>query len=329
MIKLVMLGDGGVGKTALVIQLCLHKFVETYDPTIEDSYRKQVILDDQSTSLEVMDTAGQDEFDSLRDMWIRDGEGFFLVYSITQRMSFARVKQYFSEIVSIKDGEPFGAILVGNKIDQNSQRQVLAEEGQALADEWGIPFFETSAKMDINTDTAFRTLARATRDKCDEREATALSGDSNVNSFDTAQTSDALDTRENHKPSNELSPSYPLQNPQQPSLLSPQPPQQQPPRASLSSDSQSGTQSGTQSRSHSQDRPNVQQSPSQPIPSQPQSNDGQPEHPNHLSTPAERPIPKETPRSVDPTGKSAGSKKKGKADRKSDKKKKHSKCCIM
>lgn len=207
MLKLVMLGDGGVGKTALVIQLCLHKFVETYDPTIEDSYRKQLVLDDQSTTLEVMDTAGQDEFDNLRDMWIRDGEGFFLVYSITQRMSFARVKQYYSEILSIKDGEPFGAILVGNKIDQNGERQVLIEEGQALADEWGVPFFETSAKMDINTETAFRTLAQTTRNKCEEHElSTASANNSKGNSFDTEQTSDAAAEAEVQKLPSRLSP---------------------------------------------------------------------------------------------------------------------------
>ena len=193
MLKLVMLGDGGVGKTALVIQLCLNKFVETYDPTIEDSYRKQLILDDRPTTLEVTDTAGQEEFESLRDMWIRDGEGFLLVYSITQRMSFARVKQYFSEIVSVKAGEPFGAILVGNKLDQASERQVSVEEGEELAKKWGIPFFETSAKMNINIESTFRILAQSTRDKCEDPENCTTSNDSNANSLDTVATSDNAD----------------------------------------------------------------------------------------------------------------------------------------
>ncbi|KAJ9473835.1 putative 60S ribosomal protein L19-A (putative) [Pseudozyma hubeiensis] len=68
--KLVMLGDGGVGKTALVIQLCLSHFVETYDPTIDDSYRKQTVIDDQPCVLEVLDTAGQEEYTALRYQWI-------------------------------------------------------------------------------------------------------------------------------------------------------------------------------------------------------------------------------------------------------------------
>lgn len=52
--KIVVLGDGGVGKTALTIQLCLNHFVETYDPTIEDSYRKQVVIDDQACIMEIL-----------------------------------------------------------------------------------------------------------------------------------------------------------------------------------------------------------------------------------------------------------------------------------
>jgi GTPase KRas protein len=75
-----VLGDGGVGKTALTIQLCSNHFVEEYDPTIEDSYRKQVVIDDESCLLEILDTAGQEEFTALRDQWIRDCEGFVLIY---------------------------------------------------------------------------------------------------------------------------------------------------------------------------------------------------------------------------------------------------------
>jgi GTPase KRas protein len=64
--KIVVLGDGGVGKTALTIQLCLSHFVETYDPTIEDSYRKQVVIDEIPCVLEVLDTAGQEEYTAFK-----------------------------------------------------------------------------------------------------------------------------------------------------------------------------------------------------------------------------------------------------------------------
>uniref|UniRef100_A0A093UTQ2 Protein ras-2 n=1 Tax=Talaromyces marneffei PM1 TaxID=1077442 RepID=A0A093UTQ2_TALMA len=154
--KLVVLGDGGVGKTALTIQLCLNHFVETYDPTIEDSYRKQVVIDQQSCMLEVLDTAGQEEYTALRDQWIRDGEGFVLVYSITSRASFSRITKFYNQIQRVKEstnsGSPTGAsylgspltgpslgvssgpvpvMLVGNKSDKTVERAVSAQEGSA------------------------------------------------------------------------------------------------------------------------------------------------------------------------------------------------------
>lgn len=162
--KLAILGDGGVGKTALTIQLCLNQFVETYDPTIEDSYRKRIVLDGQPTTLEVLDTAGQEEYTALRDQWIRDGEGFLLVYSITERNAFSRIKHYYNQILRVKDGEPFGAVLVGNKCDRTEDRAVSVPEGERLAKSLGIPFYETSAKLNINAEIAFLTAARLTRD---------------------------------------------------------------------------------------------------------------------------------------------------------------------
>src|SRR5256884_5335455 len=89
-------------------QLCLNHFVETYDPTIEDSYRKQVVIDHQSCMLEVLDTAGQEEYTALRDQWIRDGEGFVLVYSISSRSSFTRIPKFHQQIQRVKESSPSG-----------------------------------------------------------------------------------------------------------------------------------------------------------------------------------------------------------------------------
>ncbi|VVT49921.1 uncharacterized protein SAPINGB_P002510 [Magnusiomyces paraingens] len=160
--KIIVLGDGGVGKTALTIQLCMNHFVETYDPTIEDSYRKQVVIDDDPATLEVLDTAGQEEYTALRDQWIREGEGFILVYSITSRSSFTRIKTFFNQIQRVKeDAEPYSVVIVGNKSDRNDEREVSTQEGEVLAKELGdIPFFESSAKYNINTETAFLTCAK-------------------------------------------------------------------------------------------------------------------------------------------------------------------------
>ncbi|OJD10794.1 hypothetical protein AJ78_08291 [Emergomyces pasteurianus Ep9510] len=183
--KLVVLGDGGVGKTALTIQLCLNHFVETYDPTIEDSYRKQVVIDQQACMLEVLDTAGQEEYTALRDQWIRDGEGFVLVYSITSRSSFTRIQKFHHQIQLVKEsassGSPTGAsylgspisplapgmkvpvMLVGNKSDKAIERAVSSQEGSALAKELGCDFVEASAKNCINVEKAFYDVVRLLR----------------------------------------------------------------------------------------------------------------------------------------------------------------------
>ncbi|KAI9878354.1 MAG: Ras GTPase ras2 [Pleopsidium flavum] len=188
--KLVVLGDGGVGKTALTIQLCLNHFVETYDPTIEDSYRKQVVIDSQSCMLEVLDTAGQEEYTALRDQWIRDGEGFVLVYSITSRASFTRIQKFHHQIQRVKEsssaGSPTGGgylssplaatpsmvtaggghspvMLVGNKSDRVTEREVSTQEGQALAKDLGCEFVEASAKNCINVEKAFYDVVRLLR----------------------------------------------------------------------------------------------------------------------------------------------------------------------
>jgi GTPase KRas protein len=165
--KLVVLGDGGVGKTALTIQLCLNHFVETYDPTIEDSYRKQVVIDDQPCVLEVLDTAGQEEYTALRDQWIRDGEGFLLVYSISSRSTFERVERFRDQITRVKDTDLVPLMLVGNKCDKITEREVSREEGMNMARKLKCEFIESSAKTCVNVERAFYTVVRMIRSNRD------------------------------------------------------------------------------------------------------------------------------------------------------------------
>lgn len=163
--------------------MCLNHFVETYDPTIEDSYRKQVQIDGQSCMLEVLDTAGQEEYIALRDQWIRDGEGFVLVYSISSRSSFTRIQRFHNQIQRVKEtimagsptypGSPLSAsspalgqapvMLVGNKCDRVTEREVSTQEGQALAKDLGCDFVEASAKNCVNVEKAFFEVVRQLR----------------------------------------------------------------------------------------------------------------------------------------------------------------------
>eukprot|EP00486_Rosalina_sp_Unknown_P016042 CAMPEP_0201593352 /NCGR_PEP_ID=MMETSP0190_2-20130828/190982_1 /ASSEMBLY_ACC=CAM_ASM_000263 /TAXON_ID=37353 /ORGANISM="Rosalina sp." /LENGTH=147 /DNA_ID=CAMNT_0048052503 /DNA_START=21 /DNA_END=461 /DNA_ORIENTATION=+ len=136
--KIVVLGGGGVGKSALTIRLVTDNFLEEYDPTIEDSYCKQVPVDGIPALLDILDTAGQEEFSSMQDQWMREGQGFLLVYSITNAQTFDEVELLREKILRTKDCDPahIPIVLVGNKCDLENDRQVPKEKGQALCDDW-------------------------------------------------------------------------------------------------------------------------------------------------------------------------------------------------
>ena len=161
--KLVVLGSGGVGKSALTIQLIQNNFVDEYDPTIEDSYRKQSTIDDQSCMLHILDTAGQEEYSAMRDQYMRTGEGFLCVYSITARTGFDQISPLREQVLRVKDCDYVPMVLCGNKCDLESERQVSEEEGKNLAKSFNCPYFSTSAKARINVEEAFYELVREIR----------------------------------------------------------------------------------------------------------------------------------------------------------------------
>jgi small GTP-binding protein len=161
--KLVMLGNGGVGKSALTIQFVQDKFIREYDPTIEDSYRKQVLVDNKVAMLNIWDTAGQEEYEALQDGYIRDADGFILVYSITDRSSYEDIKKFFNKILTIRDSNKEAIVIFGNKSDLIEQREVATMEGQELAQKLKCSFFETSAKMKTNVEEGFYSLVRELR----------------------------------------------------------------------------------------------------------------------------------------------------------------------
>ncbi|KAH7340983.1 ras protein [Rhizoctonia solani] len=161
--RVTALGDGAVGKTSIAVQFTLHSFTEAYDPTIEDAYRKQTIVDGSVCHIEIVDTAGQEEYSTLRDQWVREGQGFILVYSITERRSFERMETFRQALLRAKSRQPPLFILVGNKCDQTYERQVLKQEGEYLAQQWGCEFLETSARTGQNIEKLFIHLIRSLR----------------------------------------------------------------------------------------------------------------------------------------------------------------------
>ncbi|XP_059227022.1 ras-like protein 2 isoform X2 [Stomoxys calcitrans] len=183
--KLVVVGGGGVGKSAITIQFIQSYFVTDYDPTIEDSYTKQCVIDDVAAKLDseytlkldmknkmliikffyakVLDTAGQEEFSAMREQYMRSGEGFLLVFSLNDHSSFDEIPKFQKQILRVKDRDEFPMLMVGNKCDLEHQRQVSLEEAQNISRNLMIPYIECSAKLRINVDQAFHELVRLVR----------------------------------------------------------------------------------------------------------------------------------------------------------------------
>ncbi|XP_037685078.1 ras-related protein R-Ras2-like [Choloepus didactylus] len=161
--RLVVVGGGGVGKSALTIQFIQSYFVTDYDPSIEDSYTKQCVIDDRAARLDILDTAGQEEFGAMREQYMRTGEGFLLVFPATDRGSFEEIFKFQRQILRVKDRDEFPMILIGNKADLDHQRQVTQEEGQQLARQLKVTYIEASAKIRMNVDQAFHELVRVIR----------------------------------------------------------------------------------------------------------------------------------------------------------------------
>jgi GTPase KRas protein len=162
--KLIVLGSGGVGKSALTVQFVNHTFVDFYDPTIEDSYRKQVDIDGSTVILDILDTAGQEEFAAMREQYIRQGQGFLLVYSVTSRKSMEELPKLKEQVTRVKDTTcEVPVVLVGNKIDLENSREVSTQEGSDLAVTLKCPFVEVSAKSRINVDEGFYQIVREIR----------------------------------------------------------------------------------------------------------------------------------------------------------------------
>ncbi|XP_066247343.1 ras-related protein Rap1 [Euwallacea similis] len=167
--KIVVLGSGGVGKSALTVQFVQGIFVEKYDPTIEDSYRKQVEVDSQQCMLEILDTAGTEQFTAMRDLYMKNGQGFVLVYSITAQSTFNDLQDLREQILRVKDTDDVPMVLVGNKCDLEEERVVGKEQGNALSRQFNCAFMETSAKAKINVNDIFYDLVRQINKKSPEK----------------------------------------------------------------------------------------------------------------------------------------------------------------
>lgn len=166
--KVCLLGSGSVGKSALAIQFTENRFVESYDPTVEDLYRKEIDMQSGGKAmLEIIDTAGTEQFTSMVEMYIRNCQGFILVYDVTKKTSFegmTGIKDLVFKTTKTTAKNPPPMIVVGNKTD-DPDREVLFAQGHGRAKEWGATFIESSAKTRANVDEIFLGISKTLENK--------------------------------------------------------------------------------------------------------------------------------------------------------------------
>lgn len=159
LIKLLLIGDSGVGKSCCLLRFSEDSFTPSFITTIGIDFKIRTIeLDGKRVKLQIWDTAGQERFRTITTAYYRGAMGILLVYDVTDERSFNNIRTWFANVEQHAT-EGVNKILIGNKCDWEEKRAVSTEQGQALADELGIPFLEVSAKSNINIDKAFYSLA--------------------------------------------------------------------------------------------------------------------------------------------------------------------------
>ncbi|KAJ0102015.1 hypothetical protein Patl1_06297 [Pistacia atlantica] len=183
LIKLLLIGDSGVGKSCLLLRFSDGSFTTSFITTIGfvafgappfiDFKIRTIELDGKRIKLQIWDTAGQERFRTITTAYYRGAMGILLVYDVTDESSFNNIRNWIRNIEQ-HASDNVNKILVGNKADMDeSKRAVPTSKGQALADEYGIKFFETSAKTNLNVEEVFFSIAKDIKQRLAESDSKA------------------------------------------------------------------------------------------------------------------------------------------------------------
>jgi len=163
LLKIIILGDSNVGKTAMLHKYVHGAFIQEHKATIgADFLTKEISIDDKLVTLQVWDTAGQERFQSLGTAFYRGADACVLMYDITNDQSFKQIETWYSsflEQASPEDTENFPFLLCGNKCDLKNARVIQTQDGERLAKQYKMIFYETSALDGTNVETAIRKIA--------------------------------------------------------------------------------------------------------------------------------------------------------------------------
>ena len=155
LLKYIIIGDSTVGKSNILTQYVYEKFSEEIQPTLGVEFAsKNAIVDNKIYRIQIWDTAGAENFRSITRAYYKNSVCAFIVYDITRRETFENVKIWLEDIHN-QCPQTAIMVLVGNKIDLESERQISYEEGANFAEKNNMSFFETSAKTGANIENLF------------------------------------------------------------------------------------------------------------------------------------------------------------------------------
>ena len=159
-INIITLGNTTVGKTAYLIRNTENKFRPSLSTVGIDMRNKKIELENgKKVNVKFYDTSGQERYRSLAPNFIKKADGIILMYDITKRESFDTISSWWNDILEYKEKD-FPLILVGNKCDLEEERKVQKEEGENIAKEYNVKFYETSSKEGINIEDSFKELIK-------------------------------------------------------------------------------------------------------------------------------------------------------------------------
>ncbi|XP_002732797.1 ras-like protein family member 12 [Saccoglossus kowalevskii] len=175
--KIALLGSLGVGKSALTVKFITRRFINEYDPNLEDTYSKEAVVDNQQVLIKIMDTANHvaeswigSEDECGADRYLNWADSFIVVYSIDNRHSFDTAKTFLQEVSDYQklNSPEKPILLLGNKVDISRYRQVSKSEGNVLSQQYACKFYETSAAG--NYESVEKVFLDAVREIRDEAE---------------------------------------------------------------------------------------------------------------------------------------------------------------
>lgn len=156
--KIAVLGRGVVGKSSLIYRYIEYNAPDDYEPTLEDKFERISNINGKDYKVIITDTAGEEDYQNMIDSWINGSDGFLLVFAINEKESFQILDKKRDKILKAKVNKPCSILLVGNKLDLEVSRQVSNKDAVKKANDWGIEYVETSAKLNVMCKEAFEKL---------------------------------------------------------------------------------------------------------------------------------------------------------------------------